>query len=92
MNQTQSIIVYRNPLEQAFWEGGLGMENIIPIVAGAIVFIAVFLFIGNLISKILRKYSYQRNRITWFLAGHYLTIPWILAALSWIVTTWYFWI
>lgn len=37
MPQTQSIIVYRNPLEQQFWEG----NYIIPIGGGILVFFLV---------------------------------------------------
>jgi hypothetical protein len=37
MPQTQSIIVYRNPLEQQFWEGNF----IIPIGGGILVFFLV---------------------------------------------------
>jgi hypothetical protein len=36
---TQSIIVYRNPLEQQFWESGM----LFPIMIFMIVFIATFL-------------------------------------------------
>lgn len=40
---TQSIIVYRNPVEQAVWEGQMGAE-IVPIMSGIILgVIVVFL-------------------------------------------------
>jgi hypothetical protein len=38
----QSIIVYRNPLEAAMWEGIMG-GNFFPVIVGVIVFFAVFL-------------------------------------------------
>ncbi len=39
MSTTLSVIVYRNPLEQAVWEG-TASPAIIPILAGIIVFFA----------------------------------------------------
>ena len=50
MNQTQSIIVYRNPLEQQMWEN-LMNGNLFPIIAGAVVFFAVFLITNGVLSK-----------------------------------------
>jgi hypothetical protein len=38
----QSIIVYRNPLEAAMWEGFMS-GSFFPIIVGVIVFFAVFL-------------------------------------------------
>lgn len=39
---TQSIIVYRNPIEAAFWESA-SSGQIFPIVVGVIVFFVLFL-------------------------------------------------
>lgn len=38
MLTTQSIIVYRNPLEQAIWEGLMTSNSIFPIICGIVVF------------------------------------------------------
>jgi hypothetical protein len=42
---TQSIIVYRNPLEQQIWEGGI----IFPVIAGVVVFFIVFMTLEKLL-------------------------------------------
>ena len=61
---TQSIIVYRNPAEQAFWESGL----IGPLLCGLLVFF-VILMVGEKIllkskmSRFSRKYRYAINSI-----------------------------
>lgn len=41
MSATQSIIVYRNPLEQMFWEGAMA-GNLWPVIVGIFVFFLVF--------------------------------------------------
>jgi hypothetical protein len=61
MGNTQSIIVYRNPVEQAFWEGAAG-ANFIPFLAGIIVFFAVFLALEWLVG--LRWTMWNRPKIT----------------------------
>lgn len=43
---TQSIIVYRNPLEQMLWEGALPM--FVPILSGALTFL-VLVYIGTFV-------------------------------------------
>jgi hypothetical protein len=43
-----SIIAYRNPMEKALWEG-LSDGSFFPIIAGVIVFFAVFLLINTFI-------------------------------------------
>lgn len=53
MNNTQSIIVYRNPIEQQFWESGL----LIPIMAGMIVVVLTMVVSDAIFSKFIRKYS-----------------------------------
>ena len=40
----QSIIVYRNPIEAAFWEG-VTNGSFFPVICGVVVFFAVFLTI-----------------------------------------------
>lgn len=43
---TQSIIVYRNPMEQAMWEGSYGGE-LVPIGAGLLVFLILVVAIQS---------------------------------------------
>lgn len=61
MNNTQSIIVYRNPLEQAFWEGVAG-ANLIPFLGGVIVFFAVLFALEWLVG--LRYSQFRRPKWT----------------------------
>ena len=51
--QTQSIIVYRNPMEQAFWESGA----IIPLFGSGIVFVLVIVAMDKLIGM---KYGWRK--------------------------------
>jgi hypothetical protein len=53
MIQTQSIIVYRNPVEQAFWEGLMNSTATWPIMVGIGVFIVSFLIFNALIYRVL---------------------------------------
>ena len=57
---TQSIIVYRNPLEQMMWEGAMS-GAFFPIIVGVIFFFAMFLAIDKFIVK---KYFGWRSRGT----------------------------
>ena len=57
---TQSIIVYRNPLEQQFWESGA----LVPVFSGCAVGFVSFLLTYNVLSWAYRKLSkkqYYRN-------------------------------
>ena len=54
---TQSIIVYRNPMEQAFWESGL----LLPLVAGSLAGFISFLLIYASIEWILKQFVAGRN-------------------------------
>lgn len=47
MNQTHSIIVYRNPVEQAFWESGL----IVPLGGCLLTFLLVFVLLMKLAGR-----------------------------------------
>jgi hypothetical protein len=47
-DMTQSIIVYRNPIEAAFWEGD-GAAMLVPVGLGVIVFFVVFLTLNALV-------------------------------------------
>ena len=55
----QSIIVYRNPLEAAMWEGIMSSGALWPVMVGVAVFFAVFLIADRLIVR------------RWFGAHHY---------------------
>lgn len=57
---TQSIIVYRNPLEQMMWEGAMS-GAFFPIIVGVVFFFVVFLTIDKFIVK---KYFGWRSRGT----------------------------
>lgn len=63
MSQTQSIIVYRNPVEQAFWEGAMNSPGLVLyIMAMAVISVAViWLFLGPVQNMIQRK-SRIRNK------------------------------
>lgn len=63
MSQTQSIIVYRNPVEQAFWEGATNSPGLVLyIMAMAVISVAViWLFLGPVQNMIQRK-SRIRNK------------------------------
>lgn len=54
----QSIIVYRNPLEAALWEG-LMSGSFFPVIVGIVVFFALFLTINRLIVE---KYFNRRSQ------------------------------
>lgn len=57
---TQSIIVYRNPVEQMMWEGVMS-GTFFPIIVGVVFFFAMFLTIDKFIVK---KYFGWRSRGT----------------------------
>ena len=59
MSQTQSIIVYRNPMEQQLWEGGY-----VPLLLGAgVIFIVVFVILMQLAGMIFGKWNVEHR--TW---------------------------
>ena len=60
MNTTQSIIVYRNPLEQMFWEGG-GSAYVWPVLVGVFAFFLVFGCIQSFIID--RLFPWSRRRV-----------------------------
>ena len=80
MSTTQSIIVYRNPMEQALWEGVMGAE-LFPIAVGAIFAIATVMAVSHIIDRFngaFRKNWLGRNSgnvslvvggIVWFLVA-----------------------
>jgi hypothetical protein len=81
MNQTQSIIVYRNPLEQAFWEGATG-EAMIPVAGGLFVFLLVAWSIATLINI---RWKWRAPEWTQW-------VMWIVSGSAGIATVKYLWI
>lgn len=62
MSATQSIIVYRNPLEQMFWESAMA-ANLWPVIVGVFVFFLVF---GCLQAYVVERFvpRFKRNLCT----------------------------
>lgn len=83
INQTQSIIVYRNPLEQAFWEGTLSGQ-LFPVIAAVIVFFVVMMVAHNLLDR------YHRPRPWNSSANGYIAMT--FGAISALATCWLLWI
>ena len=63
---TQSIIVYRNPMEQAFWEGGY----LIPIFGGCSVGLLAFALTYKITDKLLSRF---RKNLSWHRQNVYAT-------------------
>lgn len=61
MPQTQSIIIYRNPYEQQFWESGM----IVPLGVSLIVFFVVFLGMSRVLQFVLVNVKVAHNNIGW---------------------------
>jgi hypothetical protein len=74
MSNVQSIIVYRNPWEQAFWEGGV----IGPICGGLLVMISV-LILGDMLLSFYKVPRFSRSRTIW--SNSFLVIA-VMAGLS----------
>lgn len=55
MSNTQSIIVYRNPLEQQFWEGSAFGGNLFPVMVGVVAFFIFFLSLNRLLCYVFRN-------------------------------------
>lgn len=51
---TDSIIVYRNPVEAAIWENLLGSHVLFPVMCSGIVAVVVVACLANLLDKKLR--------------------------------------
>lgn len=56
----QSIIVYRNPVEAAFWEGAAQAE-FFPIIVGIVAFFAVFILANSFI--VTRFFSWRNREV-----------------------------
>ncbi len=52
MSNTQSIIVYTNPAQAAFWEGGYFIPLCGGLLVGALVFVALYAFAERLVRRI----------------------------------------
>lgn len=63
---TQSIIVYRNPAEQAFWEGGFA----VPIVGGCLVGLVAFILSYQIASMLFQRFG---RSIMWGRRNSYST-------------------
>lgn len=80
MSQTQSIIVYRNPMEQAFWEGASSSPGLVLyIMAIAVISVAViWLFLGPVQNKLQRKSRIRNKKVsttpTWIASFVVITI------------------
>lgn len=55
---TQSIIVYRSPLEQQMWEG-LMSGSFFPIIVGVVVFFIVILSLNRFVIERVRGWRYK---------------------------------
>jgi len=71
---TQSFIVYRNPLEQAFWEGVMN-GDFFPFMVAGVVFIVMVVVMNSIYDTFFSKHYYSRARkIHWF-QNAFLFIP-----------------
>lgn len=57
---TQSIIVYRNPVEQAFWEGLMNSELTFPVMFAVAMFFVSIFFYDWLLNKIQDAFKVRR--------------------------------
>ncbi len=78
---TQSIIVYRNPAEAAFWEMAM-QGTFVPVIIGAVVFFAVLLFTNHFFVE--KSKWHQR------VARSNFSI--VISTLAGVFAAWYFWI
>lgn len=83
---TQSIIVYRNPMEQAFWEGAMSAQ-LFPIIVGGVVAIAAVI----LTEQLLLKVNGYGNRRSW-LGRHRSNISLMVGGIVWMLVVWNMWI
>lgn len=97
---TTEIIVYRNPLEQAFWNGLMdGGPVLFPIIMAIVVGIAVLVFVDSWVRKyntkryIAQTTNRRRQERTQFDKFINMThFPLALGALAAVLTGWYLWI
>lgn len=60
MNTTQSIIVYRNPAEAAFWESGLAF----PLFGSLLTFLVLTVVLGSVFENLARRFL-SRSQHYW---------------------------
>lgn len=67
MSHPNSIIIYRNPMEQALWENGI----MFPIICSVAVFLIVFLTLYKLFDLFGRNYAFKKtaSNISLFIAA-----------------------
>lgn len=81
MSQTQSIIVYRNPAEQAMWESGL----VVPIFSS--LFVGVFVFAVIMIgAEKLSKKIYWKFNTSIQITSAVLALASVVASFHWMTT------
>jgi len=78
----QSIIVYRNPLEAAIWEG-MSNGNFFPFIVATFVCVFAVILYSEIETKIYRKLNKRNNSSTGVV---------IVAALSYIGTVYWMWL
>lgn len=61
MNTTQSIIVYRNPVEAAFWEGGYAF----PLIASMVVLVVVLVALNAIGDRIFGRHGNRYKFWSW---------------------------
>lgn len=78
MNNTQSIIVYRNPAEQMFWEGGYA----VPLFGALLVLLAAAMTLSHVLPWLGRMiFKSRQSLIAWQKASGWFSIS-IAAALA----------
>jgi hypothetical protein len=81
MTQPQSFIVYRNPMEAAFWEM-MSSGEFIPVIAGVLVFFAVFLIANRVLV----------GRSSWNTPAWKTNLALTLGAMAGVFTIWKLWL
>ena len=64
----QEIIVYRNPLEAAMWHTVMSGE-FFPVIAGVVVFFAVFLPLNHFLSQRFGSWGKTGKQVSYFSLG-----------------------
>ena len=79
MNQTQSIIVYRNPLEQQFWEGG-GYLIMIPVCGSLLAAALTFGVLTSFAQRLARRIPFALEA---WVNGSIIVASLCVGALTW---------
>lgn len=83
MSQTQSIIVYRNPLEQAIWEGAFGAQ-LSCIIFGIVAFFVVFLLLNKITTSVVGNFGKKAQIAT--------NVNLVLGAVAGVATIYFTWL